>query len=260
MITSAIRTTGRNAEMLLLAGCLAMISACSSEAEGTSQPDDAIEEPVLEGVYTGEITSTITGETLSLVAFVDDWGYMRFATKAGQYEGFPDSPDTPLTGITTAGYTWPDESTTSSFSFEISQLSSSDLQGTYAGAGDEGMWSLQAEPNITRYPDEGLYMLYDDSRNHIATFEIRGRGLILGSDIDGCVYNGLLNQDGWTFHYIYEVNLTAENCPPNTEETSNGDYYGMGGFTAVTEANANPVLTLAVDNGAQALLLDLEML
>lgn len=285
MIMSAVRTMYCVRVMLLLAGCLATVSACSDGGapssdvssddadgiptpdegdpsdDGGPPPDDGTGETVVQGVYTGEITSTATGETRRLVAFADGWGDWRFVTRQGQYHGLLGF-DWPLTGITAAGHTWPDGSAkTAYFSFEITERSASDLQGTYHGPPDRGTWLLSAEPKRTGYPDPGFYLLRDESRNHTATFEIGAGGVINGSDMDGCVFSGKLNQDGWTFEYIYEVNLTVENCPAGTEGTSNGDYHGSGGFTpSWTDPHADPVLTLAADNGAQALLLDLEML
>lgn len=208
-----------------------------------------------EGVYVGTITSDVTAGTQPFFALVDGWGFTKLIGPSGQYYGRP--PDE-LAGLTTAGNTWLDGSTHAEFVFAGSLRAGS---GSYSGAGDAGTWTLNQQPKRAGGLYDGVYALRDDNQNIRASFQVTNGSGLYGSNVDGCIFTGEFSQDGWDFHYVYDVILTVENCPDGVDEDLDGNYFGLGGFTDTAGCPAQSrSFLIAVNNEEQAVTLALERL
>lgn len=248
--------------------------AGSTATSGASSPPNSA--PQISGLWQGTMHSGMSGDSRQLIGLMDydGWGSNILVTTEGQFHGLIPTVahfTAELTGIARTGSSWADGSTVGDFVFD-GELASGEagleINGEYSGAGDFGTFSLAFDPISRRGSDvqrvAGLWALRDSSQNIIATFEITAsdsRADMTGSDMDGCLYSGVVEGDPWYSIYIYPVFLTVENCPIAAGSKTNGDYEGAGAVTdIVVDSKQDDQFLIAVRYGDNIITLTLEKL
>ena len=235
-----------------------------------------------EGIWQGEITSDVSGETRDAVALADGWGMMRLLLDKGHVAGLIDRRDVSnelaefsiqATGTAFAGLTWRDGSRVATFTLTGTISPPTVINGYYTGGSDTGTFSLSFDPASDRRLDlerlDGMWAVRDLNQNIVATFEIASGGVtgglpsasIDGSDQYGCVYTGTIRADVWLLSaYLFDVSLMISNCPWGFRVPRNGDYEGPAGLTDLESgSNMDDLFIVAVEGGGgHVLTLELE--
>ena len=224
-----------------------------------------------EGIWQGAMVSNVSGESSPIVALIDGWGWMTLVSENGQFLGAIQRQDNStdhaditvdVTGIAAAGFSWPDGSTTTEFSLSGAISPPTEINANYSGGGDNGTISMLFDPASDRPLSvgraNGMWVRRDASQNITAVFEITRRS-INGTDADGCIYEGTMMSDTWFSVYIFDVSLTASNCPLLLGIDLNGEYVGPAGVTDMEPGSGqDDKLIIAVSNDEHVITLALD--
>jgi hypothetical protein len=226
----------------------ALLAACGSGGTGPATPvpaavasaapppDNGNQFVHFEGVWQGTLTSNDPKSSGPAILIVNGWGEFRLFTNDVQYVGFPHRTYSELegdiTGIRSPGSTWNHGTPFAHFQLRGSISEDNFIEATFAGGADSGSMSLApitasdsgAIGNIT-----GTWILYDELRNAIATFDLDGRGLLealaTGTHSNGCVFSGII--ESWTSFNSYNTDgFELSGCPPVNGIEINGLYSG----------------------------------
>jgi hypothetical protein len=182
----------------------------------------------------------------------------------GQYSGTASIDVGQVTGTgqayAAAGSTWSDGSSVAAVALTADVVEHSSMTGSLnAGAATSGTFELEYDPNYERASSldllTGVWYVYNDLLNPIATFTFEPDGSFLGQSVSGCQSSGSASIIDATRN-LYAWDVTIINCPIA------GTYAGLGALgdapTDDPATSQNNVFVVAMSNGVRANLLPLE--
>lgn len=197
---------------------------------GTTTPPSTATAATTPGVWIGTITSTINGQSTSVVAFTDPVGHSVWMTTdgrvwSGQVPMAGDRFTATFSGHIYEGEHFPDGTNHGTASMMIDHHSAGTTSGRYAGSGDAGTFDMSLSPMWNRPASlasvAGVYTR-TTSNGYTMTLAIGANGQLTGSDSRGCVFNGTVDVPDPTRN-MHLIDATASSCG-----SLNGHYLGMG--------------------------------
>jgi hypothetical protein len=245
--------------LLALLPALLLAAACGGGSNGGGSmvptPDQA-----LGGLWYGTLSITGVPGTQEFVGMSTDDGRFRFISvdTLGQFAGVVQANGTSVTGsgegFAPAGTTWRDGSTVTSVSMTGTIRQRNNFSGSWtAGTGESGTFTFDYDTDYEKDSSlallVGVWTVYDDNLNPVATFTIDANGQFSGQNVNGCVSLGQVSIIDARYD-VYGITSTVANCPIA------GDYAGLGVLGSIV--NPNDVFLFSVNNDLRALLLGLE--
>ena len=214
----------------------------------------------LGGLWVGSLAIAGVPGSQDFVGISTDDGRFRFISvdTGGQFAGLVQAQGSSVTGtgdgFAPVGTTWKDGTTVTTVTMKGTLRQRESFIGSWtAGTGESGTFDLAYDSDYEKDSSltllAGVWAVYDDNLNPIATFTIEANGQFLAQNVNGCSSLGEISIIDSKSN-IYDIVSTILNCGIA------GDYAGLGALGSIVKLN--DAFVFSVNNDLRALLLGLE--
>lgn len=228
---------------------ISLISILLLSCNGVSDSDVSTSQGVA-GIWTGAFISDVRGHngaSIGIVAANDSALFINLGQGGVEYSGNLSASNSTvtgsMTGYTNFGVTFADGSEKSSFIISGEVIENNKLSGSYSGVADGGSFNFVYSDIYERSSSidkiSANWTLTDGGGG--LTLSVDSDGLLTGSNILGCVYNGSVKLIDVKYN-VYEIVIDVSSC-----DALIGNYAGLAFLADATVENDTLVIGLASD-------------